>query len=127
MTLYAAVSAQRGKVYFERRAKTFYDAAKFVAFFQPLLSQCERAWTTFVMDNAPIHKSKKASRCFREEQVDVLFLPTYSPDLNPIETVFGIYKKEFYKRLARIKALNLPPKVLETLDETDDHITSSVV
>ena len=70
-TLYAAVSEQRGKAYFERRSKSFYDAAKFVAFFQSLLSQCERAWTTFVVDNAPMHRSKQASRCFREEQVDV--------------------------------------------------------
>ena len=123
VTLYGAVSQQRGKVYFERRAKTFYDAVKFVAFFRELLSECERAWTTFVLDNAPIHKSRKATKFFREEQLDVLFLPTYSPHLNPIETVWSIYKKDFYSRLAKKKSLNLPPKVLETLDETDASIS----
>ena len=54
-------------------------------------------------------------------------MPTYSPHLNPIETMWAMYKKIFYRKLAKMKALNLPPKVMETVDETDQQITQSVV
>lgn len=49
-----------------------------------------------ILDNAPWHK--KAVRLMRENEdfsrIEFLFLPTYSPDLNPIERVWRITRKE---------------------------------
>lgn len=41
--------------------------------------------TTIVMDNAAFHKSAKTRELIEKFGCYLLFLPTYSPDLNPIE------------------------------------------
>ena len=41
--------------------------------------------TTIVMDNAAFHKSAKTRELIEKARCHLLFLPTYSPDLNPIE------------------------------------------
>lgn len=41
--------------------------------------------TTVVMDNAAFHKSAKTKGLIEKFGCRLLFLPTYSPDLNPIE------------------------------------------
>ena len=45
------------------------------------------------MDNASFHKKKEIFRIAKDAGHDVLFLPPYSPDFNPIEKVFAILKK----------------------------------
>lgn len=41
--------------------------------------------TTLIMDNAAFHKSPKTRALIEDARCHLLFLPTYSPDLNPIE------------------------------------------
>lgn len=41
--------------------------------------------TVLVMDNAAFHKSPKTKDLIEKFGCQLLFLPTYSPDLNPIE------------------------------------------
>jgi transposase len=38
-----------------------------------------------VMDNLSVHKSEKLRELIEREGVEVLYLPPYSPDFNPIE------------------------------------------
>jgi transposase len=40
-----------------------------------------------IMDNLGSHKGKAARAAIRERGAHLLFLPPYSPDLNPIEQV----------------------------------------
>lgn len=65
-----------------------------------------------ILDNAPWHK--KAVRLMREDiayqNIDFLFLPRYSPELNPIERVWRITRKE--------KTHNRYFEMFETLKET---------
>ena len=46
------------------------------------------------MDNAAFHKKDEIIKIAEEFGHDVLFLPPYSPDLNPIEQDFAIMKKK---------------------------------
>jgi len=46
-----------------------------------------------VMDNVPFHKSPTTSRLLHRQRATLLFLPPYSPDLNPIEHDFAAIKK----------------------------------
>lgn len=53
-----------------------------------------------VLDNASPHWSEELVRLFQEAGYQIVFLPTYSPDYNPIELVFSKYKnylKRWYK------------------------------
>jgi transposase len=54
-----------------------------------------------ILDNLPAHKSEKAAQCLKEKGAWFLFLPPYSPDLNPIEQVFSQIKSHLRKAEAR--------------------------
>ena len=58
-----------------------------------------------ILDNLSAHKSPSAERAIRDRGAWMLFLPAYSPDLNPIEMAF-----------AKLKAL-LRAKAVRTIDE----------
>ncbi len=45
-----------------------------------------------VMDNLGSHKSQAVHDAIRERDAQLLFLPPYSPDLNPIENLFSKLK-----------------------------------
>ena len=45
-----------------------------------------------IMDNASIHHVQSNVRLIESTGAKVLFLPPYSPDLNPLEPVFGKVK-----------------------------------
>jgi transposase len=45
-----------------------------------------------ILDNLGSHKGKAARRAIRNVGAYLLFLPAYSPDLNPIEQVFAKLK-----------------------------------
>lgn len=53
-----------------------------------------------ILDNLASHKSEKAKALLKERGAWFLFLPPYSPDLNPIEMAFAKLKAH----LRRIKA-----------------------
>ncbi|KFJ64836.1 DDE superendonuclease family protein [Francisella tularensis] len=53
--------------------------------------------TTIVMDNASFHKSSKLIEIANKFDVQILYLPPYSPDLNPIEKVWANFKKYLEK------------------------------
>ena len=46
-----------------------------------------------IMDNVPFHKGLKTREIIHKTGAKILFLPPYSPDLNPIENDFGTLKK----------------------------------
>lgn len=45
-----------------------------------------------ILDNLSVHKSKAAEEAIRAKGAWLLFLPPYSPDLNPIEMAFAKLK-----------------------------------
>ena len=54
-----------------------------------------------IMDNLGSHKGKAVRRPIRSAGAKLLFLPKYSPDLNPIEQVFAKLKHLLRKAAAR--------------------------
>ncbi|WP_300550411.1 IS630 family transposase [Roseovarius sp.] len=60
-----------------------------------------RAGDVVILDNLSSHKSPSAARTLREIGTWFLFLPPYSPDLNPIEMAFSKLKALIGKAAAR--------------------------
>lgn len=51
--------------------------------------------------NVGFHKSQRAAELVRQRGAWLLFLPPYSPDLNPIEMAFSKLKALLRKKAAR--------------------------
>ena len=54
-----------------------------------------------ILDNLTAHKSLVAEQAISAKGAWLLFLPPYSPDLNPIEMAFSKLKAHLRKRAAR--------------------------
>lgn len=76
------------------------DSAVFEDFLEQLLPLCGK-WpepkSVLVMDNASFHHTERITQMCYEAGVKLVYLPPYSPDLNPIEEFFAELKA-FIKR-----------------------------
>jgi transposase len=56
-----------------------------------------------VMDNLPAHKPRRVRELIEERGCELIYLPAYSPDLNPIEEAFSKIKSMLRRAGARTK------------------------
>jgi transposase len=54
-----------------------------------------------VMDNLTAHKGERVKEIIEQRGCELMYLPPYSPDLNPIEEAFGKIKGLMRKAQAR--------------------------
>ena len=64
-----------------------------------LLKEVEKG-SVIILDNATFHKKSVLPDLAKEYHCEVLFLPPYSPDLNPIEKKWAWLKKRLRKILS---------------------------
>jgi transposase len=57
-----------------------------------------------ILDNLQVHKSAKAAATLKQRGAWFLFLPAYSPDLNPIEMAFA--KLKAHLRAAKVRTFD---------------------
>ena len=50
------------------------------------------------MDNAVTHRSKPMHEYFKENDIRVVYIPPYTPELAPIERLFSVLKHSVLKR-----------------------------
>lgn len=68
------------------------NGARFLAWVKQFLIPTLRPGDVVVLDNLGSHKGKAVRAAIRAVGAKLLFLPPYSPDLNPIEQVFAKLK-----------------------------------
>jgi transposase len=68
-----------------------------------------------ILDNLPAHKVKGALQPLVDKGVNVVFLPAYSQDFNPIEQAWSKVKASLRKAKARM-ADRLGPAIAKALD-----------
>ena len=73
----------------------------FEAYIETQLAPTLEPGDVVILDNLSAHKSPRAERIIRDRGAFMLFLPPYSPDLNPIEMAFSKLKAHLRKTAAR--------------------------
>jgi len=64
----------------------------FLAYVEQILAPTLKPGDIVIIDNLGSHKAKRTRQAIRAAGAKLLFLPPYSPDLNPIEQVFAKLK-----------------------------------
>ncbi len=75
--------------------------AAFCAYVEQVLASELKPGDIVVMDNLPAHKVKGVRQGIENAGVTLLYLPTYSPNFNPIERAFSKLKAALRKAAAR--------------------------
>jgi len=94
-----------------------FDAEKLIEFLQALIKDAGKK-VFLILDNLRVHHSKlvKAWVGERKDQIEIFYLPSYSPELNPEERLNADLKQEMGKRVpVRTKA--------KLREAANDHMT----
>jgi transposase len=78
-------------------------AAVFEAYVEQVLAPALRAGQVVVMDNLSAHKGQRVRELVEARGCELLYLPPYSPDFNPIEEAFAKIKGLLRKAEARTR------------------------
>ncbi len=77
------------------------DGDSFRTYVEKVLVPTLKPSDIVIMDNLRSHKGKAVRKAIRSVGAKLIFLPKYSPDLNPIEQVFAKLKHLLRKAAAR--------------------------
>lgn len=93
-----------------RKVEGYVDGEEFIAFLKEDLGPTLRNGDIVVMDGPSIHRVEGVAEILAERGATVMYLPPYSPELNPIEMTWS-----WLKNLLR----TVPPRKLSLLK---DHV-----
>jgi transposase len=96
------------------------DGAMFVAYIEQVLVPELQPGDTVIMDNLSSHKVAGARAAIEAAGANLLYLPPYSPDVNPIEMAFSKLKS-----LLRAKALRTMDELWKALGPLSDTFSQS--
>ena len=77
------------------------NGERFLLYIEEVLVPVLKPGDIVIMDNLGSHKGKAVRKAIRKAGAHLIFLPKYSPDLNPIEQVFSKLKHLLRKAAAR--------------------------
>jgi len=92
----------------------------FETYVERILAPSLRAGQVVVMDNLSAHKGDRVKELIEARGCELLYLPPYSPDLNPIEEAFSKIKALLRKAAARTRAA-----LIDALGEAISAISSA--
>jgi transposase len=75
----------------------------FETYVERVLAPTLRPGQVVVMDNLTAHKGGRVKELIEEQGCELLYLPPYSPDLNPIEEAFSKVKRIVRKAESRMR------------------------
>jgi len=83
---------QNGKVIGATEYAGSMTAKRFESWFTLIFLPCLEKGTTIVLDNASFHNKSRLPHLAQSHGCKIIFLPPYSPDLNPIEKLWANLK-----------------------------------
>lgn len=88
------VAAQVGKkLIAEMTYEGTMNSEFFESWFRKALIPSVHKNAVIVMDNASFHRKKYLHKLAEEHDIRIIFLPPYSPEYNPIENTWHVFKK----------------------------------
>lgn len=81
------------------------NTATFEVYLEKVLVPSLAPGMTVIIDNASFHKSAKIKQLIEDAKCKLLFLPPYSPDLNPIEHCWHKIKTTIRKIMRDTKCI----------------------
>lgn len=75
----------------------------FGSWFEHMLCPVLQKGDTVVMDNASFHSKHELEEIAKDFKINIVFLPAYSPDLNPIEKCWANFKRRLKKVIKKAK------------------------
>ena len=99
--------------------KNTTNAAFFLKWFSENLIKEVPRGGVIIMDNASFHSKRELAKIIKKtrRKISLLFLPPYSPDLNPIEKSWGNMKRKLRDTLPHHKTLE--PAIYDYFHLTD--------
>ena len=79
------------------------DREVFEAYLERVLAPTLESGRVVIMDNLPAHKPARVSELIEERGCELVYLPSYSPEFNPIEEAFSKIKGMVRQAGARTK------------------------
>ena len=83
------------------------DSELFEAWFGNVFMKVVKWRKTIIMDRARFHREAELIKLAKTKRCKILFLPAYSPDLNPIEKVWANMKKWLKHNLDKYSFLSV--------------------
>lgn len=96
-----------------------FDGERYLSHLRERLIPALKRGDVLVMDNLRTHHIAVAKEMLRDAGIELIFLPPYSPEFNPIEEVWSIVKSVFRK----LEAQNISEYV-DSLNQAIKAITS---
>jgi len=94
----------------------------------PFLEENGERDFVYMQDNAPIHRSQKTQRFFNGQSVNVLDWPACSPDLKPIENIWGILAWRVYEKNKKFDIVTiLKNEILKQWSLLDHNILKNLI
>ena len=106
---------ETGQVY--SSIETKFNADTFLDFVKPYIPKGKKF--VMILDNARPHHAKRVTKYVNENisNIEFLFLPPYSPDLNPVENIWKLLRKNATHNVYFDSLKALYDKIKDTLDE----------
>lgn len=77
------------------------NAQTFAGYIERCLAPALEPGDILIMDNLPAHKSARITQLVEDAKCTLVYLPPYSPDLNPIENMWSKVKASLRETAAR--------------------------
>lgn len=87
------------------------DSSNFQIFLNEFANQNPNEFKVIVLDNGAFHKSKSL---IIPENIGLIFLPPYSPELNPAENIWAFFKRKYTNKFHK------------SLDEVSSFISDTI-
>ena len=119
--MYGAFNYRTGQTHYMVHAKK--SAAQFAEFLRQLLERNSERRLVLVLDNASYHCTRRIRELFDDhvDHVFVAWLPTYSPELNLIEGLWGYLKRSALNNYFYGTIESLEDAIHEALGELQQH------